>query len=94
MTDETAELILQEIRALGEKIEAMSAQIARLTAKIERPDLVKRNVNDAAKRLGISRSAVYREIKAGQLESVKERGRRFVTEEACQTWERRQRRDW
>ena len=92
MSDEAAIVILQEVRALTEKVEVMGRQLARLTTKVERPDLVKYAVDEAAERMGISRSKLYDEINAGRLEHIKEGRRTFITEEAVQSWERTLRR--
>ena len=92
MSKEAEILILQELRALRGEVSTMGAQLARLQSKVQRPDLVKYSIDEAAERLGIGRSTLYREIDAGRIETVKEKTRRFVTEQAVQSWERAQRR--
>ena len=92
MSEEAEILILQELRALRGEVSTMGAQLARLQSKVQRPDLVKYSIDEAAERLGIGRSTLYREIDAGRIETVKEKTRRFVTEQAVQSWERAQRR--
>lgn len=76
---------------MAERNQPLIEELARLREHVERPDLVKYNVPDAAKRLGRSRSSLYELIKAGELVPVKERGRTYITEEEIQRWERSQR---
>ena len=53
---------------------------------------VKYGLDAAAVRLGVSRRTVERRIDQGELVSVREGGRRFVTESACRDYEDRARR--
>lgn len=80
--------LVAEVARLARAVESMSEQVSRLTTKVERPDLVKHSIEEAARRLGRSRSSVYELIKAGELTPVRERGRTFLTEEECRRWER------
>jgi excisionase family DNA binding protein len=59
---------------------------------LRRPDRVKYTVLEAAERLGLSRSKVFELLKTQELQSVKESGRRLITEEMIERWEREQRR--
>lgn len=92
MSEETAIVVVQELRRLSEKVDTMGVQLARLVTKVQRPDLVKYSVDEACERMGIGRSKLYEEINAGRLESIKEGRRTFITEESVQSWERDQRR--
>lgn len=77
--------------AVARHTEPLADEVARLRHRIQRPDLVKYSVEEAAARLGRSRSSLYELMKAGEIVPVKERGRTFVTEEEVQRWERAQR---
>jgi excisionase family DNA binding protein len=44
------------------------------------------SVNDAAHRLGVSRAFLYKQIRAGQLASLKAGKRRLITREAQQAY--------
>lgn len=92
MSQETAIVVMQELRRLSEKVDTMGVQLARLVTKVQRPDLVKYSVDEACERMGIGRSKLYEEINAGRLESIKEGRRTFITEESVRSWERDQRR--
>ena len=73
---------------LKSEIQALSLALSRHYNLIRRPDLVKHNMVDAAKRLGRSRSSIYNLIAAGELVRIKEQGRAYITEEEIQRWER------
>lgn len=84
----------QAVRLLESQATAsahLAAEVAELRFRVQRPDLVKYSIEEAAARLGRSRSSLYELMKAGEIVPVKERGRTFVTEEECQRWERAQR---
>jgi excisionase family DNA binding protein len=48
------------------------------------------SVNEAAKRLGVSRSLTYELIRAGDLPAVRLRGRRLISVEALEQFVRQQ----
>jgi excisionase family DNA binding protein len=65
--------ILHEIRLL-------SQQVSRLTTKVENPDRIKYDVNEACERLNVSRSTIYRLRDTGKLKLIREGGRVYTTE--------------
>lgn len=77
-------LILGELRALRKEVD-------RLTVAVRRPERTKYSPGQAARRLGIGRTKVYDLMKREDLAYVVEEGRRFITEAACQDYERRAR---
>ena len=79
---------IQHLDELKSEVQALSLALSRYNNLIRRPDLVKYNMVDAAKRLGRSRSSIYNLIAAGTLIRIKEQGRAYITEEEIQRWER------
>src|SRR5690606_15706887 len=57
--EEAVVFLVQEVARLSRAVAGMSEQVSRLATKVERPDLVKHSVEEAAERLGRSRSSVY-----------------------------------
>lgn len=89
--DDLTTLVQHAIRPVVDELDRVRAELRRMSARLERPDLQKYSVEEAAERLGRSRSGVYELIKLGELVPVRERGRTYLTEEECRRWERVQR---
>ena len=79
-----------EVRELRSQVSELTKQISRLAAVVNR-GRIKYTVAEAAERLKKGESTVWALLSSGELESVKEGGRRYVTEEACQMYEHRAR---
>ena len=78
-------------RIVEDAVAPLTDEVARLSDRVQRPDLVKYSVDEACARLKRSRSSVYNLVQRGELVPVKEAGRTYLTEEECQRWERTQR---
>lgn len=96
MPDDVAREILAELRAardeLGRELAAVRGEVETLRAIVNR-GRAKYSVAQACDRLGVGRSTLYRKVEAGELETVREGGRVFVTERACADYEDRVRSD-
>jgi excisionase family DNA binding protein len=90
-TDDALVLLVQEFRRVASELDEVKRELSRLNTRVQRPDLQKYSVQEASARLRRSESTVWEMIKSGEIEAVKEKGRRYITEEAVQTWERKQR---
>ena len=89
-TDQQA-LVKALARVVAENVVPLADEIARLSTRLQRPDLQKYTVDEACIRLKRSRSSLYALFKSGELNRVNEQGRTYLTEEEIQRWERSQR---
>jgi excisionase family DNA binding protein len=90
--EEFEALLREVIEPLQSQIANLQEETRQLRLMLRRPDRVKYTVLEAAERLGLSRSKVFELLKTQELQSVKESGRRLITEEMIERWEREQRR--
>jgi excisionase family DNA binding protein len=90
--EEAVVYLVGEVYQLRRTVEVLAEQVSRLTTKVQRPDLQKYTVAEACDRLKLGHTKIYDLMNAGELEYVVEAGRRIITEEAVQSWERKNRR--